>query len=176
MTPKNNAPVEVTLERSSSGTWRVPQSSRRHFKAWHRLWFVTGVIYLLLLAGGYRLLMPTQESIERQMVLSVTEEVKRFDGLAFAGESPQKIFEAARTQGFADWITATRSRYRIGREGDAGFAKIENTFRDSISDLPMKRIAGIFISAIIWLVPMALFFAVGFTIDWIKRGVGGNEG
>jgi len=108
------------------------------------------------------------------MVFSVTEEVKRFSGLAFAGESPRKTFETARSQGVGSWISSTRAKYYIGHEGDPGFAKIENTYRTAIIDLPTKQTVGILICALIWLVPMALFYAVGFVVDWIKRGVRGS--
>ena len=104
--------MEVTLKKSSSGTWEVPEFLKRRFKPWQRLWLVTGIIYLLMLAGTYYMLMPDQDSIERRMVFSVTEEVRRFDGMAFAGESPRNIFEIARSQGYAAWIAAISSRYR----------------------------------------------------------------
>lgn len=171
MSAQNETPVEVTLEKSASGTWTVPGPLKRQFKPWQRLWVVTGVIYLLLLAGSCNLLMPDRESIERQMVLAVTEEVKRFEGLAFAGESPRKIYEVARTQGYAAWIAEIRSNYRIGPEGNAGFDRIEKNYRETVSNLPVKRMFGILICIIAWMVPMALFYAVGYAVDWIKRGV-----
>jgi hypothetical protein len=172
MSTKNEPPIEVTLEQSPSGTWTVPDHTKRQFKPWQRLWFVTGVIYLLLLAVSYNMLMPNEEKIERKMVLSVTEEVKRFEGMAFAGESPRNIFEIARTQGYADWIKEVRHKYRIGPEGNTGFDRIEKNYRESISDLPVKRTFGMLICIVIWIVPMAVFYAMGFVIDWIKRGIG----
>ena len=96
MTPKKN--YNVTLEKAPSGTWKVPEPPKRQLNQWQRLWIVTACIYLLMLAGTYYLLMPTPESIERTMVFAVTEEVRRYDGLAFAGESPRKIFDSARSQ------------------------------------------------------------------------------
>ena len=174
MSSTNNSPTDVTLEKSSSGSWEPPKPRRYRFSAWQRLWLVTGITYLLIISGSYYLLMPNEESIERQMVFSVTEEVKRFSGLAFAGESPRKTFETARSQGVGSWISSTRAKYYIGHEGDPGFAKIENTYRTAIIDLPTKQTVGILICALIWLVPMALFYAVGFVVDWIKRGVRGS--
>lgn len=176
MTTKNNSPIEVTLEQSSSGTWTIPESPRRQFKPWQRLWLVTGILYLLLLAGSYHMLMPDQETIERRMVFSVTEEVKRYDGMAFAGESPRKIFEIARTQGYAAWVAETRSKYRIGFEGNGGFDRIEKNYREAISDLPVKRTVGILICIAAWIVPMAVLYSIGFVVDWIKRGVRGIKG
>jgi hypothetical protein len=117
------------------------------------------------------MLMPNQESIERKMVFSVTEEVRRYDGMAFAGESPRKIFEVARSKGYSDWIAQVRSNYRIGFEGDTGFDKIERNYREAVSDLPVKRTIGILICLAVWLVPMAMFYIFGFIVDWVKRGV-----
>ena len=104
MIPKSKPPNVITLTKSPSGRLEVPKFSRFRFKPWQRLWLVTGILYLLMLAGSYYLLMPDNESIERRMVFSVTEEVRRYDGMAFAGESPRKIFESARSQGYTNWI------------------------------------------------------------------------
>lgn len=165
--------TQVTLEKSPSGTWGVPEAPKRSLKLqpWQRLWLLSGIIYLFMLAGSCYLLMPDRESIERKMVFSVTEEVRRYDGMAYAGESPRTIFETARAQGYSRWIAATRARFRIGPEGNPGFEKIENTYRDALADLPFKRIVGILICIAAWLVPMAACYAIGFGIDWIRRGV-----
>jgi hypothetical protein len=170
MRANNESLNEVTLEKSASGTWKVPKPQKRSFKPWQRLWLVTGIVYLLMLAGGYHLLMPDQERIERQMVSSVTEEVRRYDGMAFAGESPRKIFEIARSQGYAFWIAEVRTRYRIGSEGKSGFDRIEKNYRDAVSDLPMKRMVGVLLCVVAWVVPMAALYGIGFVVDWIKRG------
>jgi hypothetical protein len=176
MNPKNNSPAEVTLEKSSSGIWTRSKAPKLLFRPWQRLWLVTGIIYLLMLAGSYYLLMPNQESIERKMVSSVIDEVHRYDGMAFAGESPRKIHEFARSQGYAAWITEVRSRYRIGPEGNAGFERIEKNYHEAVSDLPIKQTVGIFICVAAWLVPMAVLYAIGFVVDWIKRGTRGILG
>jgi hypothetical protein len=168
---KSDTPKEVTLEKSPSGTWGVPENSRRQVQPWQRLWLVTGILYLVALAGCYYMLMPNQQSIERTMVFSITEEVKRYDGMAFAGESPAKICAAAASQGYADWIAKLRSMYRIGPEGDRGFARVEKEYRDAISDLPVKRNLGVTICFIAWIVPMSLLYATGLVIAWIRRGV-----
>lgn len=127
----------------------------------------------MILGGSFFLLMPTRESIERQMVFSITEEVKRYDGMAFAGESPRKVYEIARSQGYHAWITAIRSRYHISPEGNTGFEKIDQEYREALSDLPVKRTVGLLFCALFWLVPMAVLYSIGLVIDWINRG--GNE-
>jgi len=167
--------VEVTLEKSPSGAWKVPESPKRQFKPWQRLWIAAAIIYLLMLAGSYYVIMPNQESIERKMVFAVTEEVRRYDGMAFAGESPRKIFEIARSQGYSDWIAQLRIKYQIGPEGNDGFAKVEKNYREAISDLPVKRAIGVLLCLVAWLVPMAALYGAGFVVDWIKRGAGGIQ-
>lgn len=170
MTQKNNTSIEVTLEKSSTGTWTVPEAPKLQIKPWQRLWLVTGITYLLILAGSYYMLVPTLERIERKMVFSVTEEVRRYDGMAFAGESPRKIFKIARSQGYATWIASVRSTYRIGPEGNEGFDSIERVYREAISDLPAKRYLGLMICFVAWLLPMSALYAIGLVVDWIKRG------
>jgi hypothetical protein len=170
MNTKIDNPTEVTLEKSTAGVWAAPVAPSRQLKPWQRLWVVTGVVYLLMLAGTFYMLMPTRESIERQMIFSVTEEVRRYDGLAFIGESPRKIFETARTQGYSAWIASVRSKYRIGAEGNAGFRRIGEDCRDALSDLPAKRNLGVLICFVAWLIPMSGFYAIGAGMDWIKRG------
>ena len=169
----NESHTNVILKKSPSGTWEVPQSSRRRLKPWQRLWIVSGIVYLLMLTGSYYLLMPDQESIERHMVFSVTEEVRRYDGMAFAGESPRKIFEYARRQGFAPWIAAIRVRYRIGSEGNTGFDRIEKNYHEALSDLPVKRTVGVLVCVFAWLLPMAVLYAIGSVVEWIRRGARG---
>ena len=163
-------PTEISLEKSSTGTWSIPEANKRKIKPWQRLWLVSGTIYFLMLAGSFYLLVPNQERIERKMVFSVTEEVKRFDGMAFAGESPRKIFETARSLGYATWIASLRSKYQIGAEGNAGFARVDTEYRDAISRLPIKRSIGVIICFLAWLIPMSAFYAIGSGVDWIKRG------
>ena len=167
---KSDNPRAVTLEKSPSGTWAVPAHSRRLVQPWQRLWFISAIVYLLALAGCYCMLMPSRQSIDRSMVFSITEEVKRYEGMAFAGESPAEIFAAAGSQGYAVWIATLRTKYRIGPEGNTGFTRVEKEYRDAISDLPAKRILGVILCFIAWIIPMTLFYAAGLVIDWIKRG------
>ena len=126
-----------------------------------------------MLAGSYYALMPDRESIERRMVFSVTEEARRYDGMAFAGESPRKIFENARSQGYSNWIAAIRAGYRIGPEGNAGFDRIEHNYHEALSDLPLKRNVGVLVCLVAWVFPMALLYAIGAVVEWIKRGARG---
>jgi hypothetical protein len=91
--------------------------------------------------------------------------------MAFAGESPRKIFEVARSKGYSNWIGLLRSDYHIGFEGNTGFEKIERKYQEAVSDLPIKRTIGILICLAAWLMPMAVFYVFGFIVDWVKRGV-----
>ncbi|MEI7817596.1 MAG: hypothetical protein WCI45_10450 [Desulfuromonadales bacterium] len=170
MNQNNEFSKEVVLEKSPTGTWAAPKSPKKANKPWMRLWYAAGVVYLIMIAGSYFLLMPTSESIERHMVFAVTEEVRRYDGMAFAGESPQKIYETARSDGYPQWILATRKKYRIGTEGNAGFERIERNYHGDVSKLPFQQTIVVLIGVIAWVVPMALFYAFGSVIDWIKRG------
>lgn len=163
------ASVDLTLQRSPSGVWTAPGPERRNFRPWQRLWLVTGIVYLGLLGAGWHLLMPDRERIERQMIQAVTEEVRRYDGMAFAGESPRKIFENARAKGYAAWIGGVRSQYHIGQEGNAGFARIDREYREALARLPMKRAVAGLICLIVWTVPMAALYGAGAVIDWIRR-------
>lgn len=162
MITKHESHLEVTLKKSPSGIWGIPESPKRQFKPWLRLWLAAGIFYFLLLAVSFSMLMPDQERIERQMVFSVTEEVKRYDGMAFAGESPRKIFEIARAEGYDFWIAQIRNKYHIGNEGNSGFKKIEKNYREAVADLPMKQMLGVLICFVIWLLPMAVLYAIGF--------------
>jgi hypothetical protein len=175
MISKSQSPIDVTLNKTSTGTWKVPNTPKLPCKPWQRLWLFTGIIYLLILAGSYHLIMPDQESIERRMVFSVTEEVSRYDGMAFAGQAPRKIFEIAHSQGYYPWIAQLRSKYRIGPEGNAEFDRIEKEYREAISDLPGKRTIGGVLCVVAWLVPMAAFYSIGLVMDWIMRGVRGIQ-
>lgn len=161
---------DVELEKNSSGTWTAARSRGHSFKPWQRLWVAVGVIYAILIAGSFCVLMPDQESIERRMVFSVTEEVRRYDGMAFAGEAPRKVFESARSMGYPAWLATIRTKYRIGPDGDAGFGRIEKKYRDELGRLPAQRVVGVIFCIIAWLVPMSLLYGFGYMVDWIRRG------
>ncbi len=175
MSPKSKSPIEVTLEKSSSGIWTVPEFPKRQLKPWQRLWVITGLIYILILGGSFYVLLPDRQSIEKRMVTSVIEEVKRYDGMAFAGESPRDIFESARSQGYTTWIALVRLKYRIGPEANADFDWIGKVYRDALSDLSAKRKLGLMICLVAWLMPMSVLYALGLVVDWIKRGTRGIQ-
>lgn len=161
--------MNITLTRNSSGTWGVP-GRLNGLKAWQRLWVVSGVVYLLLIFATGWLLMPTRDRIEREMVFAVTEEVSKYEGLVFAGDSPEKVFETARAQGYPKWIAGLRKRYRIGAEGNAGFDRIERGYRREIDNMAFRRLKLSTGLAIAWLLPMAALYAMGYVVDWINRG------
>lgn len=161
--------MNIILSKNSSGTWGLQEKVKR-LKAWQRLWVATGIIWLLLIVATGYVIMPTRERIDRDMVFAVTEEVRTHEGLVFAGESPERIFAAARAQGYAAWIAELRKRYRIGAEGNAGFDRIAREYRLRIDNLTRRRLrltAGLYVA---WLVPVAALYAMGLLVDWINRG------
>jgi len=160
--------MSITLNKNSSGTWGLPERVKS-LKAWQRLWVVSGVTYLLLvIAAGY-VIMPTRERLDRDMVFAVTEEVKKYEGLVFAGDSPDKIFALARTKGYSVWIADLRKRYRIGAEGDAGFNRIEKEYRQSVEGLTRKCLRLSAWLYVAWFVPMCVLYVMGAVVDWINR-------
>ena len=161
--------MNVVLHKNGSGIWSRAQSGHG-LKSWQRLWLVTGVTYLLMLVATGWLLMPERRQVDKAMVFAVTEEVRRYDGLAFVGDSPEKIFEAARTRGYAPWIARIRKAYRIGKEGDDGFGRIERDYRQALETLSTKRLKLSGRLCVAWVVPMGLLYAAGGLIGWIKQG------
>jgi len=161
--------MNVVLHKNGSGVWSRAQSGHG-LKSWQRLWLVTGVAYLFMIVATGWLLMPERRRVDKAMVFAVTEEVRRYDGLAFVGDSPEKIFEAARTQGYAPWIARVRKAYRIGREGDDGFARIERDYRQAIETLATQRLKLAGWLCVAWVVPMGLLYAAGSLIGWIRQG------
>lgn len=115
-------------------------------------------------------MMPTREDAERRMVFAVTEEVRRYDGLAYAGESPRAIYERARSTGYDTWISQQRSKYRIGAEGDAAFSKIAMNYREDLGALPVRRLFIVLAGSVAWGAPMAVLYAVGAVLAWVRRG------
>jgi hypothetical protein len=161
--------MNINLDKNGSGVWSRGQNGHG-LKSWQRLWLVTGVTYLLMLVATGWLLMPERGQLDKAMVFAVTEEVRRYDGLAFVGDSPEKIFAAARTKGYAPWIARIRKAYRIGKEGDDGFARIESDYRQAIETLTAKRLELTGRLCVAWVVPMGLLYAAGSLIGWIKQG------
>ena len=113
--------------------------------------------------------MPDRQSIERKMIFAITEEVKRYEGMAFTGEPPRKTFEIAASEGYAVWIAKLRIKYQIGPEGRPGFDRIEKEYRNALSDLPAERNLGVMICFVAWMIPMSLLYATGLIVDWIRR-------
>ena len=104
------------------------------------------------------------------MVLAVIDEVHRYDGMAFAAETPRAIIESARKLGYPAWIGQVRSTYRIGAEGNPGFNRIEMNYQEQLSDLPTRQTIGLLICMVAWIVPMGLLYAMGGVVEWIKHG------
>ncbi|HEX9079250.1 MAG TPA: hypothetical protein VF795_06660 [Desulfuromonadaceae bacterium] len=163
--------MSITLHKDGSGTWSA-QGKTKGLKAWQRLWIVACITHLLLIIAAGYLLMPTRERIEREMVFAVTGEVGKYEGMVFAGDPPEKIFETARSQGYGAWIAGLRKRYRIGAEGDAGFDRIERNYRRDMEGLTRKRLRLSAWLAVAWLAPMGALYLMGWTVDWINRGTG----
>ncbi len=174
MNSKQSEPDCITMEQNSSGTWEVPRKPRFRLQAWQRLWIVTGMVWLLMLGGTCYLIMPTRDSIESRMVFDVTEELRRYDGMAFAGESPRNIFMAARSKGYESWIAEQRGKYRVGPQGNQRFDKLWNAYQEDLSSLSFKQILGIFFCAVAWGVPMGVLYFIGRVIEWIQRGIRGE--
>jgi hypothetical protein len=169
--------MNVILTKDPSGTWerrKLPRLSE--LEGWQRLWVVTAAIYLLLLMVTGYVLMPDRKEIEKAMVFEVTEEVRRYDGLAFVGESPQGIFEAARKEGYANWISHVREKYRIGASGNAGFDRIDRKYHQALATLASRWMTmGVWL-VIAWTVPMAVLYAMGYVVQWVEKGRGEREG
>ncbi|QEM70012.1 hypothetical protein FO488_18845 [Geobacter sp. FeAm09] len=167
--PEQEPLNDVTLHKDSSGAWRRAQRWR-DLRGWHRLWLVTGALYLLLLAAAGWLLMPERRQVDKAMVFAVTEEVRRYDGLAFVGDSPEGVFETARAQGYGPWIAHVRTTYRIGREGDQGFDRIEREYRRAVAALGWRRLklTGWLLAG--WVAPMGLLYVMGSLVAWIRQG------
>jgi hypothetical protein len=167
--------VHLTLKKERTGAWsrrgeRAGLAKVAGFKGWQRLWLVTSIVYLVLLVAAGFLLMPDRNRIERAMIFAVTEEAKRYDGLAFAGEPPSRVFESARREGFSVWIAQVRKKYKISRSGDAGFEAIDRKYRQELSELATNRLLlGIRLFCA-WLLPVALLYLAGLVLDWIGRG------
>lgn len=155
------------LGRHPSDTCR---RSKSPLKGWQRLWIATGGLYLLLVIATGLVLMPNRGQIDKAMVSAVIEEVRKHQGLAFMGESPEKTFETARKLGLAPWAAKVRKTYRIGREGDAGFGRIDKEHSAAIQSLQQERLRLSAWLCAAWFLPMVLLYAMGSLVDWIRRG------
>lgn len=160
------------MEREESGEnlSDAKRRSRKPLKGWQRLWVATGFLYLLLIVVAGFVLMPNRRQIDKAMVTAVIEEVRKYQGLAFMGESPEKTFERAQKLGLAPWVVKVRKTYRIGKEGNAGFGRIDEMHSEAINALQHERLklsAWLFAA---WIIPMVVLYAMGALVDWISRG------
>lgn len=144
--------------------------SKNPLKGWQRLWIATGFLYLLMIVATGFVLMPNRRQIDKAMVSAVIEEVRKHQGLAFMEESPEKTFETARKLGLVPWVAKVRKTCRIGREGDAGFGRIDREHSAAIRSLHDDRLRLSAWLCVAWLVPIVLLYAMGSLVDWIRRG------
>lgn len=170
--------MEIDLEKNSYGGWERPKRRRlgtflSRLTRLQRLWLVAAAVYLVLLAVTGVLLMPDRGQAERAMVFAVTEEVRRYNGLAFVAESPSGVFEAARREGFDRWIAKVRRKHRIGADADRDFARIREKYLRDLDSLGDRQSALLLLLALAWAGPMAALYAAVRVMDWI---VGGGRG
>lgn len=167
--------MEIDFKNNPSAPWDPPKRPKlRAFLSGltrlMRLWLVTAVVYLMLVivAGVY--LMPNRGQAERALVFAVTEEVRKYDGLAFIVESPSGIYEAARRARFDRWIAEVRQKYRIGANADPVFAQMWEKYQRDLSSLGDRQLKLLVMLALAWTVPMAVLFAAVQVMEWITRG------
>ena len=170
--------MEINLEKGPSGTWE--RRKKRRFARFQprltrlrRLWDAAAVAWLaLVVATGY-VLMPGRGDAERALVSAVTEEVGKYDGLAFVAESPSGIYEAARREGFDTWIAEVRGKHRVGPDADRDFARIRERYLRDLESLPYRQSALLFLLGLAWAGPMAALYAAVRVMEWIVGGVRG---
>jgi len=173
--------MAIDLKKGPSGTWESP-GIRRFFAfpsgltRLQRLWIAVAAAWLALVAATGYVLMPDRVQVERAMVFAVTEEVRRYDGLAFVAESPSGIYEAARREGFDRWIGNVRKKYRIGADADRDFARIRDKYLRDLDRLGDRQSALLLLLALAWAGPMAALYAAVRVIDWIAGGEKGRGG
>ncbi len=164
--------MDIRMEKGSSGAWETRKKRRfRLFSAGlgrlRRLWVAVAVVWLVLVAVSGYILMPRREQVERAMVFEVTEEVRRYDGLAFVAESPRGIYESARREGFDHWIAAVRAKRRIGPDADPDFARIRENYLREMDTPPGRRFTLILLLALAWAGPTALFYMAVRIMEWV---------
>ncbi|MRR53279.1 MAG: hypothetical protein EG822_02035 [Deltaproteobacteria bacterium] len=135
-----------------------------------RLWLVTAVVYLVMLVVAGFFLMPNRGQVERALVFAVTEEVRKYDGLAFVAESPRRIYAAARRKGLDHWIAEVRQKHRIGSEADPAFARMWEKHLSDLRGLGDRQMKLLILLAMAWAGPMAALFAAVRVMEWINRG------
>jgi hypothetical protein len=167
--------MEIDLEKNPYGGWERPKRRRlRTFLSGltrlQRLWLVAAAVYLALLVVTGFLLMPDRGQVERAMAFAVTEEVRRYDGLAFVAESPSGIYEAARREGFDNWIAGVRKKHGIGTEADPDFARIREKYLHDLHSLGDRQMKLLVLLALAWAGPMAALYGAVRVMEWINRG------
>jgi hypothetical protein len=167
--------MTIDLRKNRTGVWEQPEKKGIFrplpgLTSLRRLCVAVGVVYLILIAVAGYVLMPDRSREERAMVFAVTEEVRRYDGLAFVAESPSGIYEAARMEGFDRWIAGVRGKYRIGRGADRDFDGIRKSYLQDIASLGERQMRLMFLLALAWVVPMATLYAAVCVMEWICRG------
>jgi len=100
----------------------------------------------------------------------VTEEVRRYDGLAFVAESPDGIYEAARREGFDKWIAQVRKKHRVGADADPDFARIREKYHRDLRSLADRQLKLLVLLALAWAGPMAALYGAVRVMEWINRG------
>jgi AcrR family transcriptional regulator len=167
--------MTINLRKNRSGAWEYP-GKKGLFRSSHgltrlrRLCVVVGIVYLILIAVAGHVLMPNRVQEERAMVFAVTEEVRRYDGLAFVAESPSALYEAARREGFDSWIARVRRTYRIGPGADRDFEEIRKRYLQGIDSLGDRQKRLLYLLALAWVAPMAALYASACVMEWICRG------
>lgn len=167
--------MEIDLRNNPDGSWEHPK--RRRFGAYlsgltrlMRLWLVTAVVYLILVVVAGIFLMPKRGQAERAWVFAVTEEVRKYDGLAFVAESPSRIYQAARREGVDRWIASLRKRHRIGTEADPDFARMREKYLRDLISLGDRQMKLLVLLAFAWAGPVAALYGAVRVMEWIYRG------
>lgn len=167
--------MEIGLKKNSFGPWERP--NRRSLGTLlsgltrlMRLWLVTAVVYLILVVVSGLFLMPNRGQAERAWVFAVTQEIRKYDGLAFVAESPSEIHEAAQREGVDRWIASLRKKNRIGTEADPDFVRLREKYLLDLRSLGDRQLKLLVLLALAWAAPMAALFAAVRVLEWIKRG------
>ena len=142
---------------------------RIKLNAWQRLWLATGVVYLLCILATCSVILPDSDQIGHEMVISVIDEVRKYDPFAYIGDAPRTIYDQARKEGYENWEKRLRKRYATASP-TPGFDRIEKAYSRADSDLPAARRKVCLMLALGWLLPMALLSVINRTARWIMAG------
>lgn len=139
--------------------------------SWQRLWLATGVVYLLCILATCSVILPDSDQIGHELVISVIDEVRKYDPFAYIGDAPQTVYAEARNEGYEHWEKRLRKRYATGSHAP-GFDRIEKAYSRAVTDLPAARQKVCLMLALGWLLPMALLSVINRTARWIIVGSG----